>query len=250
MSVQIDKDLTETLDGLLAGLDSLLADRETQPTALLPRSEVAGSSTQSLDAQAQRLLTALALVAGSPALGQDFQATSLSLLRTTLQTRAQREAQQRPVSSELGRVRLADPLVLSPRWTAWLQRLAQPGLLRLSSEAADGSLLLRFDQPISEEDLSSLRLIGPLSLLVEPVWREPAGPGEGPEIRLVDELRLPRWPELAGLPKGLVWQDQRVVEGPCLIYWLDQWMAQATQICGIGLPIAADSVPGVLVRGS
>ncbi|MGA0909056.1 MAG: hypothetical protein ACO3QS_06460, partial [Burkholderiaceae bacterium] len=138
--MQIGKDLNEALDGLLAGIDSLLADRDlatgamgTAGTALRPEQDghVGANATSAPAAVVTAdtaVLSALALACQSQSMGRDAQQTYRALLRKALQERA--IGLDQPQADRLkGLIRPTQAMALSPRWLQWFVRLGRSGSL-------------------------------------------------------------------------------------------------------------------------
>jgi hypothetical protein len=249
--MQIGKDLNEALDGLLAGIDSLLADRDlkagegsfhaTDEQTSGPRGASAwsdpsaggpGRPTVSSDIA---VLSALALACQSQAIGRDAQQTYRALLRKALQDRAL--GGQEPQADHLrDLVRLPQPMSLSPRWVHWLSQLGRPG--RLQPLTAD-TMRFVLDEPLDADDWAALSTTGPLSVLVQASNTVAAAE---PADLMVRELDLPVWPEIQAIPPGCQLDDVMPMaeldqQSPCLIYWLDHWLPSHPMVLGLALPL-------------
>ncbi len=245
--MQIGKDLNEALDGLLAGIDSLLADRDlatvtlgTTGSALLPSQDdrVAPQLTAAsppMVAADTAVLSALALACQSQSMGRDAQQTYRALLRKALQERA--IGFDQPQADRLrGLVRPVQAMVLSPRWLQWFVRLGRSGVL---SPLTSDSLRFVPDKPLDADDWAVLSTAGPLSVLAQPAQ---ASETSSPADLMVRELILPMWPELQAIPAGCQLQDVMPMaeldqQSPCLIYWLDHWLASHPTVLGLALPL-------------
>lgn len=249
--MQIGKDLNEALDGLLAGIDSLLADRDLKAgeasvhaldeqtlgppgaSALSdPSAAVLGRTAVAADIA---VLSALALACQSQAMGRDAQQTYRALLRRALQDRALGH-QQAQADHLRGLVRLSQPMPLSPRWVHWLSRLGRPG--RLNPLTAD-TMRFVLDEPLDADDWAALSTTGPLSVLVQAA--SPVAGAEPAEL-MVRELDFPVWPELQPIPPGCQLDDVMPMaeldqQSPCLIYWLDHWLPSHPMVLGLALPL-------------
>lgn len=245
--MQIGKDLNEALDGLLAGIDSLLADRDlvtvnvgttgnalspSQDDRVAPRLTAASPPMVAADTA---VLSALALACQSLSMGRDAQQTYRALLRKALQERA--IGFDQPQADRLrGLIRPAQTMVLSPRWLKWFVRLGRSGALSpLTSDR------MRFvpDKPLDADDWAVLSTAGPLSVLAQPAQ---ASETSSPADLMVRELILPMWPELQAIPAGCQLQDVMPMaemdqQSPCLIYWLDHWLASHPTVLGLALPL-------------
>jgi hypothetical protein len=239
--MQIGKDLNEALDGLLAGIDSLLADRDlpTGPAVGLGQDDHSspGASVVSrpMVAADTAVLSALALACQSQSMGRDAQQTYRALLSKALRERA--IGFDQPQADRLrGLIRPAQDMVLSPRWLQWFVRLGRSGALSLVTPDR-----MRFvpDEPLDADDWAVLSTAGPLSVLAQPAQTaEPNSPAD----LLVRELILPMWPELQPIPAGCQLQDVMPIaeldqQSPCLIYWLDHWLASHPTVLGLALPL-------------
>jgi hypothetical protein len=245
--MQIGKDLNEALDGLLAGIDSLLADRDlatgamgTAGTALRPEQDghVGANATSAPAAVVTAdtaVLSALALACQSQSMGRDAQQTYRALLRKALQERA--IGLDQPQADRLkGLIRPTQAMALSPRWLQWFVRLGRSGSL---SPVTPESLRFVPDEPLDADDWAVLSTAGPLSVLVKPAS---APQDSTPADLMVRELILPMWPELQPIPADCQLQDVMPMaeldqQSPCLIYWLDHWLASHPTVLGLALPL-------------
>ncbi|MFZ9244517.1 MAG: hypothetical protein ACO22S_05370 [Burkholderiaceae bacterium] len=244
--MQIGQDLNEALDGLLAGIDSLLADRDSRTVAGIGQDPDGQSNGASASAALTRgsvpetetaILSALALACQSQSMGRDAQQTYRALLRRAVQSRALggAEAQAKGLQSL---VRLDEPMALSPRWVHWFIRLGKTGTL--SSVSAD---VMRFipDEPLDANDWAALGATGPLSVLV----RAPQASSEADVDQVgIHELSLPICPEIQPVPAGCHLDDVMPMaaldqQSPCLIYWLDHWLPSHPSLLGLALPLRA-----------
>ena len=246
--MQIGKDLNEALDGLLAGIDSLLADRELATDAMgTPGAAVSSGQEDQVEAPGRTaaartmvtvetaLLSALALACQSQSMGRDAQQTYRALLRKALQERAI-GLDQPPANQLRGLIRPSQAMALSPRWLQWFVRLGRSGVL---SSVKPDSMRFVPDEPLDADDWAALSTVGPLSVLAQPVLASEAA---SPADLLVRELTLPMWPELQPVPEGCQLQDVMPMaeldqQSPCLIYWLDHWLASHPTVLGLALPL-------------
>lgn len=242
--MQIGKDLNEALDGLLAGIDSLLADRDlsmgtvgnslssSQDDQVVPKPTAA---SQPMVAADTAMLSALALACQSQSMGRDAQQTYRALLRKALQERA--IGFDQPQADPLrGLIRPEQAMVLSPRWLQWFVRLGRSGVL---SPLASDSMRFVPDKPLDADDWASLSTVGPLSVLVQSAQ---AFEASSPDDFMVREMTLPMWPELLAIPAGCQLQDVMPIaeldqQSPCLIYWLDHWLPSHPTVLGLALPL-------------
>lgn len=249
--MQIGKDLNEALDGLLAGIDSLLADRDlatgTMGTTGTAGAVVRPSQEDHVDGPGRTVaprpivaadtavLSALALACQSQSMGRDAQQTYRAVLRKALQERA--IGFDQPQADPLrGLIRPSQAMVLSPRWLQWFVRLGRSGVL---SPVAPDSMRFVPDEPLDADDWAVLSTTGPMSVLAQPAQASEAG---SPAELLVRELILPTWPELQPIPAGCQLQDVMPMaeldqQSPCLIYWLDHWLASHPTVLGLALPL-------------
>jgi hypothetical protein len=247
--MQIGKDLNEALDGLLAGIDSLLADRDVSPglagtphaqapdgEAVVPSGGV-GAIPRATAPFDVAILSALALACQSQTMGRDAQQTYRALLRKALQERAQ--SPQVVQSDQVkGLIRQTLPVPLSPRWVHWLSKLGRSG--EISPIQADR---FRFvpDQPLDADDWAVLSTVGPLSVLVQAACQSSLQAMDLVDLRL-ESFELPLWPELQPVPAGCSLEEvmpiaERDQQSPCLIYWLDHGLPSHPTVLGLALPL-------------
>jgi hypothetical protein len=243
--MQPDKDLNEALDGLLAGIDSLLADRDLSSPALSGSNPmVEGFESVSKGARRSNAvadlatLSALALACQSQSMGRDAQKTYRALLRKALQQRSVDPRQSVPAGLQ-GLIRVNRIIGLSPRWIHWLLRLGRSGEL---NQLSDQTVTFSLDQPLDEEDLAALATTGPLSVLVRHL--APDSESTGAPTMAVSTLEFPVLPELQPVPTGCQLQDVMPIaeldqQSPCLIYWLDHWLPSHPTLLGLALPLRA-----------
>jgi hypothetical protein len=247
--MQIGKDLNEALDGLLAGIDSLLADRDLTPgvagtpTGQLPVNGPLDSASGEVDHHRSAappdvaILSALALACQSQTMGRDAQQTYRALLRKALQERAQSQ-QSDQVNQFKGLIRQTSPVVLSPRWLHWLIKLGRSGEIRL---AQSDRFLFVPDQPLDADDWAVLSTVGPLSILVQAACQSSLQSVDLIDLRL-ESFELPLWPELQPVPAGCALEEvmpiaERDQQSSCLIYWLDHWLPSHPTVLGLALPL-------------
>ena len=208
-------DLSQALDGLLTGLDSLMARRD-RPPAVHTKDGAAPGALQFLPT-----MTALSVGALQSSAPAGVAEASLQVLRQHLSSRLL-------LWNPPGQL----PVSLSPRWSALLRRL--PAEARLQPDA----------------DARFLRLEGPA--LPDPaVLRDWAGPvgqtlHRGPQTLGPASLRLPVLPECGSVitveargHAAACWSP----EGPLAVFfWLDKALDAAPDVAGLALVGAGRSL--------
>ncbi len=244
--MQPDKDLNEALDGLLAGIDSLLADRDlVSPVSPGSHSMAEGFEPVSNGARRSNAvadlatLSALALACQNQSMGRDARKTYRALLRKALEQRFVDPRQSVPAGLQ-GLIRVNRIIGLSPRWIHWLLRLGRPGEL---SQLSDQTVRFALDQPLDGDDLAALATTGPLSVMVRYLAPDSES-NMGASTMAVSTLEFPNLPELQPVPTGCQLQDVMPIaeldqQSPCLIYWLDHWLPSHPTLLGLALPLRA-----------
>jgi hypothetical protein len=220
MSQQPPTDLERSLDGLLAGLDNLLASRDRLASAQsLP---VETSLEIGLPSEADWEFLGLVASVGWVALSSDRVAGMARGARAMLRRHLRRRAATFALAN--GRSHL-----LSPRWARLMGNL-RDDLLIDQTDDAEGLLI------------SSARPVAPAGLRDE--LAALAGP-VGDALTLIPMVRgqavyLPSFPEL-GLASLVSKPGAAAVhwsfhEGePCLFFWLDEPLERQPSILGMGL---------------
>lgn len=226
MSQPPPTDLEKSLDGLLAGLDNLLASRDRLASAQsIP---VDNNAEVGLPSEADWEFLGLVASVGWVALSPDRVAGMARGARAMLR----RHLRRRAVSCALANGRSH---LLSPRWARLMRSLGED-LLIDQTDDAEGLLL------------SSLKPVLPSVLLHD--LASLAGP-VGETLTLIPMARgqavyLPSFPEL-GLATQAA-QDPHSPESalsavhwsfhegePCLFFWLDDYLENQPEVLGMGL---------------
>lgn len=234
-----DGGLESALDGLLTGIDQLLAQRPeasdggSPGVSDLPAIRPHGShSAEALErtGQSLQLLTALLHQRG---LSAPLREATLSLIRRLTQARA---------LPKPARLAWRGDALVSPRLLPWLHALAaQPGVQAWVSEEGEWVYVAQLRAQASHVDAAGhpvawLRRLAegfPVACLAEQVEPQAAqAPGSMDEDYFV--LRLPRFPEFCRL--GLIggtWTADPLGR-PAMVRWLDRPMEGLPDLLGIG----------------
>lgn len=214
-------DLEKSLDGLLAGLDNLLASRDRLASA--QSMPVDDSAEVGLPSEADWEFLGLVASVGWVALSSDRVAGMARGARSMLRRHLRRRAASFALAN--GRSHL-----LSPRWAGLMGNLGDDLLIDQTDDAE--GLLISSVRPVSPA-----RLRDDLACLAGPV---------GETLSLVPMARgqavyLPSFPELGlaidaaayGEAVGVHWSAHQ--GEACLFFWLDDELEQQPAVLGMGL---------------
>ena len=220
MSQQPPTDLEKSLDGLLAGLDNLLASRDRLASAQsIP---VDNNAEIGLPSEADWEFLGLVASVGWVALASDRVAGMARGARAMLRRHLRRRAATFALAN--GRSHL-----LSPRWARLMGSLHEDLLIDQTDDAE--GLLISSARPVSPSNLLDdlAALAGPVG---ETLTLIPMARGQG--------VYLPSFPEL-GLATVAGQGDDTAVhwsfhEGePCLFFWFDEALEDQSALLGMGL---------------
>ncbi len=220
MSQQPPTDLERSLDGLLAGLDNLLASRDRLASAQsLP---VESNLEIGLPSEADWEFLGLVASVGWVALSSDRVAGMARGARAMLRRHLRRRTATFALAN--GRSHL-----LSPRWARLMGNL-RDDLLIDQTDDAEG-LLISSAQPIAPATLRSdlATLAGPVG---EALTLIPMARGQAVYLPSFPELGLAAPVAKSGV-SAVHWSFQ---DGePCLFFWLDEMLEQQPAVLGVGL---------------
>ena len=235
MSQPPPTDLEKSLDGLLAGLDNLLASRDRLASAQsIP---VDNNAEVGLPSEADWEFLGLVASVGWVALSPDRVAGMARGARAMLR----RHLRRRAVSCALANGRSH---LLSPRWARLMRSLGEDLLIDQTDDAE--GLLLSSLKPVLPSvllhDLASLA--GPVgeTLTLIPMARGqavylPSFPELGLATQAAQDPHSPKSPHVTHSPESalsaVLWSFH---EGePCLFFWLDDHLENQPEVLGMGL---------------
>ena len=235
MSQPPPTDLEKSLDGLLAGLDNLLASRDRLASAQsIP---VDNNAEVGLPSEADWEFLGLVASVGWVALSPDRVAGMARGARAMLRRHLRRRAATFALAN--GRSHL-----LSPRWARLMRSLGEDLLIDQTDDAE--GLLISSAKPVLPSvllhDLASLA--GPVgeTLTLIPMARGqavylPSFPELGLATQAAQDPHSPKSPHITHSPESALsavhWSFH---EGePCLFFWLDDHLENQPEVLGMGL---------------